>query len=67
MHKEALRTWVRQARADAAGGTPTVLASAERDELKRLRGEVRELRQANEILRAASVYFAKELDGTPRR
>jgi transposase len=67
VHKEALRTWVRQAKADAAGGTPTVLASAERDELKRLRGEVRELRQANEILRAASVYFAKELDGTPRR
>jgi transposase len=66
VHKEALRTWVRQAKADAAGGTPAVL-SRERDELKRLRGEVRELRQANEILRAASVYFAKELDGTPRR
>ena len=49
------------------GGTPTVLSSAEREELKRLRGEVRELRQANEILKAASVFFAKELDGTPRR
>ena len=67
VHKEALRTWVRQAKADAAGGTPTVLSSAEREELKRLRGEVGELRQANEILKAASVYFAKELDGTPRR
>jgi len=67
VHKEALRTWVRQAKADAAGGTPTVLSSAERDELKRLPGEVRELKQANEILRAASVYFAKELDGAPRR
>jgi transposase len=44
-----------------------VLSSAEREELKRLRGEVRELRQANEILKAASVYFAKELDGAPRR
>jgi transposase len=41
--------------------------AAEREELKRLRGEVRELRQANEILKAASVFFAKELDGTPRR
>src|SRR3954471_8848644 len=49
VHKEALRTWVRQAKADAAGGTPSVLSSAERDELKRLRGEVRELRRANEI------------------
>jgi transposase len=67
VHKEALRTWVRQAKADAAGGTPAVLSSAEREELARLRGEVRELRQANEILKAASVYFAKELDGTPRR
>jgi transposase-like protein len=28
VHKDALRTWVRQARADAAGGTPTVLSSA---------------------------------------
>jgi transposase len=67
VHKEALRTWVRQAKADAAGGTPSVLSSAERDELKGLRGEVRELRQANEILKAASVYLARELDGTPRR
>lgn len=67
VHKEALRTWVRQAKADAAGGTPSVVSSAEREELKRLRKEVRELKQANEILRSASVYFAKELDGTPRR
>lgn len=67
VHKEALRTWVRQAKADAAGGTPSVVSSAEREELKRLRKEVRELKQANEVLRAASVYFAKELDGTPRR
>jgi transposase len=67
VHKEALRTWVRQAKADAAGGTATVLSSAERERLKELEREVRELRKANEILRAASVYFAKELDGTPRR
>src|SRR4051794_23920523 len=65
VHKEALRTWVRQAKADAAGGTPSRLASAERERLKELEREVRELRKANEILRAASVYFAKELDGTP--
>jgi transposase len=67
VHKEALRTWVRQVKADAAGGTPTVLSSAERERLKELEREVRELRKANEILRAASVYFARELDGTPRR
>src|SRR3954447_88928 len=54
IHKEALRTWVRRARADAAGGTPTALSSAEREELTRLRGEVRELRQTNEILKFAA-------------
>jgi transposase len=67
VHKEALRTWVRQAKADAVGGTPSTLTSAERERLKELEREVRELRKANEILKAASVYFAKELDGTPRR
>jgi transposase len=67
VHKEALRTWVRQARADAAGGTPSTLSSAERERLRELEREVRELRKANEILKAASVFFAKERDGTARR
>jgi len=64
---ESLRGWVRQAQADAAGGTPSTLTSAEREELKKLRSEVGELKKANQILKAASVFFAKELDGTPRR
>ena len=38
------------------------LASAEREELTALRREIRELRRANEILKAASVFFARELD-----
>jgi transposase len=61
---ESLRTWVRRARADggAAGGG---LTSSERDELAGLRREVKDLRRANEILKAASVFFAGELD--PRR
>jgi len=61
---ESLRSWVRQAEADA-GGRAELLSSGEREELKRLRGEVKELRRANEILKAASVFFAGELD--PRR
>lgn len=61
VHKEALRNWVRQARADR-GEAPSVLTTDEREELRRLRGEVAELRRANEILKAASAYFAKELD-----
>jgi len=49
---EALRSWVRQA-SEAAP------APAERERIKALEREVRELRQANEILRKASAYFAQ--------
>ena len=41
--------------------------SAEREEIRRLRQEVFELRRSNEILKVASVYFAKELDGDRTR
>lgn len=66
IHKEALRSWVRQAEADA-GKRPQQLSTDERQRLKDLERENRELKKANEILKAASVFFAKELDGTPRR
>ena len=58
---ETLRKWVRQAERDQGlrDGTTT----EERDRLKALERENRELRQANEILRKASAYFAQaELD-----
>jgi len=61
IHKEALRSWVRQAEADA-GERDGRLTTAERDGLKELRKEVAELRRANEILKAASVFFAQEID-----
>jgi len=66
INKEALRLWVRQSEADA-GARNDRLTSDERERLKALERENRELRKANEILKAASVFFAKELDGTPRR
>jgi transposase len=66
MHRETLRLWVRQAEADA-GTRGDRLTSEERERLKALERENRELRKANEILKAASTFFAKELDGTPRR
>jgi transposase len=57
---ETLRKWVRQAEADA--GVRPGPSSEESAELKRLRREIAELRRANEILKAASAFFARELD-----
>ena len=61
MHPETLRKKVRQAEADN-GARPELLSSSEREEIRRLRRENYELRRANEILKAASVFFATELD-----
>jgi transposase len=58
---ESLRKWVRRAEADA-GKRADLLTTDERERLKELEREVRELRRANEILKAASAFFAKELD-----
>jgi len=57
---ETLRKWVRQAEVDS--GVRPGVTSEESAEVKRLRRENAELRRANEILKAASSYFAKELD-----
>ncbi len=67
VHRETLRLWVRQAEADA-GARNDRLTLAERERMKELEREVRELRRANEILKAASAFFASELDPTrPKR
>jgi transposase len=58
---ETLRKRVRQAEADG-GLRPDLPTSAEREEIKQLKRENFELRRANEILKAASVFFATELD-----
>ena len=66
VHHEALRNWIRQAEADAdeRHDRPT---SEMAEENRRLRREVVESRRANGILKAASAYFAAELDPTRRR
>jgi transposase len=61
VHPETLRKRVRQAEADS-GVRPELLSSQEREEIRKLRKENYELRRANEILKSASVFFAKELD-----
>jgi transposase len=62
---ETLRQWVRQAERDH--GERAGLTTSERERLKELEREVRELKRANEILRKASAYFAQaELDRRPK-
>jgi transposase len=62
---ETLRSWVRRAERDS--GKRPGLRTDERQRLKDLEREVRELKRANEILRKASAYFAQaELDRRPR-
>ena len=61
---ETLRKWVRQAQVD--GGCRPGTTTEESGELKRLRRENAELRRANEILKAASAFFAAELDRPSR-
>ena len=55
----AVRHWVRQAQADAGKGPVGVLTTAEKEELAKLRKEVRELRMEREILVRAAAFFAK--------
>ena len=60
MNVETLRLWVHRAEVD--GGKRPGTTSDDAEEIKRLRREVAELKRANEILKSASVFFAKELD-----
>ena len=62
---ETLRKWVRRAEVDS-GARPGVTAE-EAGEIRRLKRENAELRRANEILKAASAFFAAELDRPPLR
>ena len=62
---ESLRQWVNQV--DIDSGRRPGTASAEAQRVAELEREVRELRRANDILKAASIFFATELDGRPKR
>ncbi len=63
MTKETLRRWVRRAQVD--GGLRSGVTTLERERIRELERENRELRRASEILRATSLFFARELDPRP--
>jgi transposase len=58
--REALRGWVAQAEVDSGARPGTT--SDDKQKIRELERENSELRRANEILKAASAYFARELD-----
>ena len=63
--RETLRKWVRRAEIDS--GVRPGVTSDEMARIKELERENKELRRANEILKSASAFFARELDPQPRR
>ncbi|QIS23443.1 transposase [Nocardia terpenica] len=70
IHKEALRHWVKQAKAgqpSAAGeSAPLPESVADKDaRIRELEARLREVERANQILKAASAFFARELDPPP--
>jgi transposase len=60
VHPEALRSWVKQAEID--DGERPAATTGDKQRIAELEREVREPRRANEILKVASAYFARELD-----
>lgn len=66
VHPEALRNWLRQDEADR-GERQDRPTTEMVEENRRLRAEVKELRAVNDVLKAASAYFASEIDPTRRR
>lgn len=63
---QTIRSWVKQADIDE-GRREDGLTTVEREELKRLRRENRELKMEREILKKAAAWFARESDSNPKK
>jgi transposase len=62
---ESLRNWIKQAEID--GGSRPGVTTGDKARIQELEREVKELRRANEILKTASAFFARELDPRPHK
>ena len=65
MTPETLRTWVKQAEIDE--GYREGLTTSDKERIKQLERENKELRRSNEILKAAAAFFGAELDRQPKK
>ncbi len=60
VYETSLRRWIKQFEVDQGKGSAGALTTAEKEELRRLRREVRTLRMEREVLKKATAFFAKE-------
>lgn len=60
--ESALRNWVKQAEIDEGQGPEDALTTEEKEELRKLRREVRTLRMERDFLKKAAAFFAKDSD-----
>ncbi|WP_306365547.1 transposase [Nocardia sp. CC227C] len=71
VHKEALRHWVKQAKAAEQAGSVAAAVpvpesvAAKNARIRELEARLREVERANQVLKAASAFFARELDPPP--
>ena len=57
----AVRKWAKQKEVDRAGGTADALTTSEREELTRIRRELKQVKLEREILKKATAFFAREI------